>query len=85
MRHRRVMKRLHLLGRLALEPNRAPIGRRGGLIVDGLHHAEGVALVPVKQARVPRGVQVAHGLFGAQYAQLALCEGHFENQAEHRC
>ena len=74
MGDRDVVKRLDLLGRVALEANRAAIGDRRRFAVDGLGDAEEAAVVPVEEAGVPGGARVADRLACAEQAEHGVVE-----------
>ena len=53
MGHTDVVERLDLLGRIALETNRAAIGDRRFFTVNGFGNTEEAAIVSVEEAGVP--------------------------------
>ena len=62
MRHCGVMELLHLLRRLAFEPDSASVGKVCRFAIDWLAHTERTTVVPIKQAHLPGGVLIAKRL-----------------------
>src|SRR3546814_464978 len=72
MGHAYIVKRLDLLGRVALETNRAAIADGSFLAVDGLGDTEQAAVMAVEQTRVPGWRHIAQRLACAEYAEHGI-------------
>lgn len=69
-----IVKRLDLLGGVALETNRATVADGRFLTVDGLGDTEQAAIVAVEPTGVPGRRHVAQRLACAEYAEHGIVE-----------
>jgi len=69
-----IVKRLDLLGGVALETNRAAVADGRFLTVDRLGYTEQAAVVAVEQTRVPGRRHIAQRLACAEYAEHGIVE-----------
>jgi hypothetical protein len=69
-----VMELLHLLRRIAFEPNGATVGEGSGFTVDWLTDTECAAIVPVEKSDLPSTVLIPKWLARSKYGQDSIIE-----------